>query len=321
MSNEKNESKTAAATTKEKLMEFTPFGAAVGDKIKLSIDIVQNVIAVPTKTGKTCSSRDAMRFMMLCQAQRLNPFAGDAYLVGYDAKVPGTDKYEPKFSLITAHVAFMKRAESHADYEGMESGIILVVDKGRGEEIVEREGDFSLKEENVVGGWARVHRKGKHPTYKRLSIEQRIPTYDTPFWKGVKAHEQIVKCAEADALRSAFPTLLAGLRTEGEVVNIEATVTPSDPELRQLAATHGALPEQERPQQADVTPQQQLEGLVVGAGFTFAQFIQWGKESGNVSDPTSITQFSEVKTEEAKRLVRADKGLLAALAKLEPVKS
>ena len=104
--------------------------------------------------------------MMLCQAQRLNPFAGDAFLVGYDGR------NGPQFSLITAHVALLKRAESSADFEGMESGVILLDEDNK---TTEREGDFFVIGEKVVGGWARVHRKGRHPTYRRLAIQQRKP--------------------------------------------------------------------------------------------------------------------------------------------------
>jgi phage recombination protein Bet len=188
----------------EKAIEFIPYGAA--DKIRLSVKIIQNMVAVPTKSGKTCSERDALRFLMLCQAQRLNPFAGDAFLVGYDSQDG------PSFSLITAHQAFLKRAETCADFEGMESGIILLGDD-ENPTISEREGDFHLENEIVVGGWARVHRKGRRDTYRRI----RMGRFNKGFaqWKA-DAAGMIVKCAEADALRSTFPTLLGGLYMQGE---------------------------------------------------------------------------------------------------------
>ncbi len=123
---------STAITTKpkeERDMTFVPFGAA--DSIKLSVEIVKNLIAVPTKSGQTCTDRDAMKFMMLCRAQRLNPFAGDAFLIGYDSRDGG----EPSFSLITAHVAFLKRAETHPEFDGMKSGIIVVDEENRLTEI------------------------------------------------------------------------------------------------------------------------------------------------------------------------------------------
>ena len=170
---------TAIQTTdkNEKPMEFVPFGAA--DKIKLTVSIIQNSVCIPTKTGKVCTARDAVRFMMLCQAQRLNPFAGDCFLAGYDGKNGAV------FSLITAHVAFLKRAETCTDYEGMESGIIVLNEETQ--VCTEREGDFKLKTEICVGGWAKVYRKNRKPTYRRLSIAAMIPPYDTPFWSEDKS--------------------------------------------------------------------------------------------------------------------------------------
>src|SRR5256885_17207110 len=100
----------------EKFVEFIPHGSE--DKVKLSIAMVKNLIAVRTKSGATCSDNDAIKFVAMCQARRLNPFEGDAFLIGFD----GTDG--PQFSLITAHQAFLKRAELNAEYDGMKSGII-----------------------------------------------------------------------------------------------------------------------------------------------------------------------------------------------------
>lgn len=187
-----------------KELSYVPFGAQ--DKIKLTVKIVQDLIAVKTKSGKTCSDNDALKFMMMCQAQRLNPFQGDAYLIGYDSQDG------PKFSLITAHQSFLKRAEVHNDYDGMESGVILQDDEGS---IIEREGDFHLPDEKIVGGWAKVYCKGRgRPTYRRL----RRSRFDKGMsvWKDDPAG-MIVKCAEADALRSTFPTMVGGLYLREEL--------------------------------------------------------------------------------------------------------
>src|SRR5690242_17647902 len=128
------------------LIQYVPFGAA--DPIKLSVAIVQNIIAVKTKTGQTCSKNYAIKFIMLCRAQRLNPFDGDSYLVGYDKRDKSGHIVGSNFSLITAHQALLKRAETSSEYEGMESGIIIQDENGK---ITEREGDFHLPDELVVG--------------------------------------------------------------------------------------------------------------------------------------------------------------------------
>ena len=244
-----NQTTALQRTDPERAIEFIPYGAA--DKIKLSVRIIQNMVAVPTRTGKTCNERDALRFLMLCQAQRLNPFAGDAYLVGYDGKDG------PSFSLITAHQSFLKRAETCADYEGMESGIILLGDDGT---ITEREGDFHLEDEKVVGGWARVHRKGRKPTYRRI----RMARFNKGFaqWQ-VDAAGMIVKCAEADALRSTFPTLLGGLYMQGEQSDagrIVAEMSTTKP-IFEVQSRAAALPQHQADdgQDTDLGPAKALQ--------------------------------------------------------------
>lgn len=195
---------TLTVAKDNRAMTYTPFMAKA--EITLNISIVKNTLCVPTRQGHTCDDRDAIRFMMMCRASGLDPFAGDAYLVGYDTQ------HGPRFSLITAHQAFLKRAETHPEYDGMESGV-LVLDKDN--KLVEREGDFTFDDDALVGGWATVYFKNRtHPMKRRL----KLATFSTgqSRWKADPAG-MIVKCAEADALRSSFPTLLGGMYLEGEM--------------------------------------------------------------------------------------------------------
>lgn len=300
-------------------MEFVPFGAS--DPIKLSMAIIKSTVAVPTKSGKSCSDRDAIKFMMLCQAQRLNPFAGDCFLIGYDKRnQDGT--FTPVFSLITAHQSFLKRAETSQEYEGMESGIILQSAEGQ---VTEREGDFKLAEEKVVGGWAKVYRKGRKPTYRRLSIAAMKPNYPTPFWEGDKACGQIVKCAEADALRSTFPTLLGGLYHAGEIIDIHPSKAPEIPvsslvDIRpadqgQIEQGTPEPPRREIPASDNATAQ--LAEMVTGNGYTFNHFQLWAKETGQLENADSLPSFEEVPEALAKRLVRAKAGLLKGLSEVK----
>src|SRR5262249_13847677 len=102
-----------------------------------------------------------------------------------------------------------------------DSGIIIKDGDGK---IIEREGDFHLPEEKVVGGWAKVYhaKRPNHPVYKRLSVEPRKPKDPTPFWEGATMAEQICKNSGADALRSAFPTTLGELHVDGEIIDVTA---------------------------------------------------------------------------------------------------
>jgi phage recombination protein Bet len=221
-----------AATTRpasngadSKAMQYVPLGGK--SPIKLSPSIVRNFISATTSKGQTASEQDCIKFMMLCEARGLNPFEGDAFLVGYDGKDG------PVFSLITAHQAFLKRAELHPEFDGFESGV--VVEDGNGGAI-DREGDFTFKDELILGGWARVHFKNrKYSMYKRLSYASRGK--DNRFWNSDPAG-MICKCAEADALRASFPTLLGGLQSSEEFsapVFVEASLPEIKPGRQRIA--------------------------------------------------------------------------------------
>jgi phage recombination protein Bet len=201
----------AVIKNEDKGVEFIPHGSQ--DKVKLTIAMVRNLIAVKTKSGKTCSDQDAIKFVAMCQARRLNPFEGDAFLIGYDGKDG------PTFSLITAHQAFLKRAETNVEYDGMKSGIIVEQDG----EMKDLEGDFYTENQKVVGGWATVYFKNrKQPMHKRIRLKRFQKSFGV--WADDSAG-MICKCAEADALRSSFPTLLGGLYLKEELVPTEPKVS------------------------------------------------------------------------------------------------
>lgn len=285
------------------MSEFTPFGAA--DKIKLSIGIVQKLIANPTKSGKTCSETDALKFIALCKAQRLNPFAGDAFLVGYDSQ------NGPTYSLITAHQAFLKRAETSPDFDGMTSGILVEKDGN----LEEREGDFHFKDENVVGGWAKVfHKKRAHPTYRKIRMER--------FNKGRAQWVEdpagmICKCAEADALRSTFPTLLGGLYIEGERPIIDISPAGGDLPLPKVLVNSAPAELQEAPAQEakPAAAGDSFGDAIVNAGFTFDDFQKRAGEAKWVADADSFGGFDEIPASDQKRLYRIRAQIIESLAK------
>ncbi len=217
-------SNQAVVKREERAVEYIPFGS--DQKIRLTEAIVIANLCVPTKSGRRCSPAEARKFIMLCQGKGLNPWEGDAYLVGYDAR-DQAGNINPVFSLITAHQVLLKRAEVHPEYVGMTSGVVIRTDDG----LQERETCFVEDGEVVVGGWAKVHRKTKDQSYSKLAVSQRKPKYATQFWEGAKIAEQIQKCAEADALRMAFPTKIGGLYMSGEMsfpINVDARVSPGD---------------------------------------------------------------------------------------------
>lgn len=195
---------SAVAKTEDRgLTEFVPFGS--NDMVKLNISIVRSLVAVPTKTGQMPKDTECIKFIAMCKARRLNPFEGDAFLIGYDSRDGA------KFNLITAHQAFLKRAELNAEYNGMKSGCIVQ----REGVLVDLEGDFHLEDDVVMGGWATVYFKTRqNPMHKRIRLKRFQKAFGV--WQEDPAG-MICKCAEADALRSSFPTMLGGLYLKEEM--------------------------------------------------------------------------------------------------------
>lgn len=209
---------TAMVPTKpyEQIVEYIPFGAK--DPIKLSAGIIRTMVATPTKQGDLPGERDCIRFLMLCRAGALNPFAGDAFLIGYRDNQAGAVQW----NLITSISAFYKRAEACPQYDGIESGVIV---RDATNSIIDRVGDFTFTDDELLGGWAKVYRKDrKYPTERRVKLS----SYSKPFgvWKN-DAAGMICKVAEMHALRDTFPTMLGGLHTEPEMGPMpEITITP-----------------------------------------------------------------------------------------------
>lgn len=191
------------AERSETIITYVPLGEV--ESISLTLSRVKQFLCIPTRSGKMPSDEQVVKYMMLCKAQSLNPWVNDAYLVGYDGKDG------PQFSLITAHQSFLKRAEASPEFDGIESGVIVA----RDDQITERQGDLILNGETLVGAWARVHRRDrKIPSYDALNLK----TFDTgrSRWAADPAG-MIVKCAEASALRKAFPSTLAAMYCKEEM--------------------------------------------------------------------------------------------------------
>jgi len=197
-----------------------------GERLELSISHVRKLFCNPTKKGRMPTDRDCWLFLQLCKARGLNPYLGDAFLVGYD------EEDTAKFSLITAHQALLKRAEASGKKRGMQSGVIVLVNE-TGEE-KERVGDFYLaNKEELVGAWCKVYRADwDFPQYERI----RLGTFNKGYsrWKADPAG-MIVKCAEASAHRLAFPCETGGMYISEERAGMEAAAVG---DLKQ--ATRGA---------------------------------------------------------------------------------
>lgn len=173
-----------------------------GNEVKLSPSIVQNYIV--GDSGQI-TMPEFKFFTELCKARKLNPFLKEAYCIKF-----GTNPAQ----IVVGKDAVLKRAIRNADYNGMESGVI--VERIETGEIIERKGTFYLKaKENLVGGWAKVYRKNwEHPTYCSVEFEEvaqrkKDGTLNSN-WAG-KGATMVEKVAKVRALRETFIEDLSGM--------------------------------------------------------------------------------------------------------------
>jgi phage recombination protein Bet len=158
---------------------------------------------IKTYICPAASDQETMMFLKLCQARNLNPFLKEAYLIKYDGGKPA--------QMVVGKDKFTKTAEEHPQFDGYRAGIIVSV----GDEIVEREGTFYRKGEELVGGWAEIYRKDR-----KMPFKQTIPLSEYNLkranWLSMPG-TMIRKVALVQALRECFATDLAGCYDSAEM--------------------------------------------------------------------------------------------------------
>lgn len=180
------------------LMEKTAVYEVNGEEVKLSGNIIKNYLV---RGNADVDDQEVTMFLQLCRYQKLNPFLNEAYLVKF--------KGAPA-QIITSKEAFMKRAETHKEYDGLEAGIIVERDG----EIREISGAIKLPKDKLIGGWAIVHRKDRtHPVSVKISYDEFSKGQAT--WKQMPLN-MIRKTAIVNAMREAFPDSLGAMYTEEE---------------------------------------------------------------------------------------------------------
>lgn len=202
--------------------EFAVVYEANGEQIRLTPSIVQQYIV---GDSGTITLQEFKFFTELCKARKLNPFLKEAYCIKFGNQPA---------QIVVGKDAILKRAIIHPDYDGMESGII-VMNTASGE-IIERKGTFYLKNsEQLVGGWAKVYRKNwKYPTYCSVSFDEVANRKKdgslNSNWAG-KGATMVEKVAKVRALRETFIEDLQGMYDADEMnaPTPEAPTAPSEP--------------------------------------------------------------------------------------------
>lgn len=162
------------------------------------------------------TEQEIAMFIGMCRANRLNPFNKEAYLIKYSSE-PAT--------MVTSKDIFFKRANQNPNFDGMESGIIVL---NNDKQIEKRAGHIYIKGETIVGAWCKVYRKDwSHPIYQEVNMseyEGRKKSGElNQNWKQ-KPAVMITKVAEATALRKAFTENLQGMYITEETDNVAVEI-------------------------------------------------------------------------------------------------
>ena len=149
---------------------------------------------------------------------------------------------------------------------------------------------------------ATVHVKGRsHPVVVTEYFDECQRNTDN--WKNMP-RRMLRNRTLCQASRMAFGFSGVSHPEEVETIEIESTVVTSAPEAPAKLITAPAT----------VTPQAELEAVVVGAGFDFDTLQKFGIESGTIANADSLTGFGEISTDDARRLLRGKTGLVGQLS-------
>lgn len=177
------------------------------EEIKLTPTIVQNYLV---GTNAKITMPEFKLFTELCKVRKLNPFLREAYLIKYSDNNPA--------SIVVGKDAIIKRAVLNQNFNGMESGVIVLDENG---EVIERKGTFKLPNEQLVGAWAKVYRKDwEYPIYQSVSLqeaEQRKSNGQANSNWSKQPSTMLEKVAKVRALREAFVEDLGGMYSAEEM--------------------------------------------------------------------------------------------------------
>ena len=186
---------------------------ANGEEVKLSAAMVKKYLVSGDASAVT--DQEVMMFLTLCKYQHLNPFLREAYLIKYGTS-PAT--------IVTGKDTFTKRAAKNPNYKGKEAGVIVINLKG---EIEHREGTFVLKDEQIVGGWARIFAKDREPELYTVSFDEyagRKKDGSLNSQWATKPATMIRKVAVVQGLRECFPEDFEGLYSPEEISTANMSV-------------------------------------------------------------------------------------------------
>ena len=146
--------------------------------------------------GLNLSTQEFQYFSAVCKNYGLNPFLKDIYAIKYGSQ-PAT--------FIIDYKVLQQAADNDPNFDGLEKGVLFIDKTGQ---VREREGDYLLPGEKILGAWCVVHRKDRTYSPKTYAMFEENCKYKdgkpSSNW-ATRPVFMIVKVAKAQALREAFP--------------------------------------------------------------------------------------------------------------------
>lgn len=226
----------AELAKKEQVFEYV---ASDGQKLILTFEIVKKYLVQGHPEFLTL--QEAMYFLNICRARKLNPFVRDCYLVKYSEADPA--------AIITSIDFFRKRAKAQKDCRGWKKGVIVCTKDGQ---IKDTNGLVS-KDETLLGGWFEAKPSGwDDPLRVEVNLNGYIKKTKkgdiSQFWQPEKQPTMIAKVAEAQGLRTVWPDEFQQLYTEEEAEaevgkTIDITTEPPKAIEEMVAKFDSQIPE------------------------------------------------------------------------------
>lgn len=170
--------------------------------VDLSYQHYMEVMVGDLPEGNKPTRTEVLSFLELCKFRGLNPYTREIFLIKYSGR-PATT--------IVSKDAFLSRATSNSDFDGLQAGVIVERD-GKEERLV---GSFKLPSDKLLGGWCDVYLKSRsHPSSCTVDISEYNSHQST--WSKIPL-TMIRKVAVVQALREAFPAQFGGLYDASEM--------------------------------------------------------------------------------------------------------
>jgi phage recombination protein Bet len=188
-----------------------------------------NLIASTVAEGATRAQ--LMMFLELAATYNLDPFAREIWCA-VPKNQDGSSRTD-KVMIMVGRDGFLKIAQRHPDYEGMDADVVYANDKFQVESVEGKRlisHSYTQDRGAPVAAYCVVHRTGRLPTYFYAAMSDfkpNSPSVHSQWSKGPST--MILKCAEAGALRRAFS--ITGIVAEEEMAkSMEAQAALAAPE-------------------------------------------------------------------------------------------